>query len=78
LASLADTALENSKDPKNIITLTALNKAPAGFEQYDIGDVVSLVAPSYGFGGTHTEIRIMSREYSPRSGICSLVVEEQI
>jgi hypothetical protein len=71
------TNLSNTKDPTNLFTLNALDDEPAGFEDYGLGDVVSLLAPSYGFGGTSALIRIMSREFSPKSGRCSLVVQEQ-
>jgi hypothetical protein len=70
--------LSVSKDIYNIFTLGALNKSPAKFADYDIGDVVSLVAPDYCFGGTETTIRILSREFSPRTGKCALVVQEQM
>lgn len=72
------TSLAKSKDPFNLFTLTALDQEPSGFADYEHGDVVSLIAPDYGFGGTETSIRIMSREFEPGPGVCSLVVQEVI
>jgi len=70
--------LSATKDVYNIFTLDALDVEPAGFADYDIGDVISLLAHDYGFGGTDTTIRILSREFSPQSGKCSLVVQEEM
>lgn len=72
------TSLANSKDPKNVFSMSSLDVDPAGFEDYIVGDVVSFIAPSFGFDGTDTSIRIMAREFSPGDGVCTLVVEEQI
>jgi len=81
LATLEDHAanlLAASKNPYNIYTLAALDTDPAGFSVYGIGDTISLLAPDYGFaGGTDTTIRILSREFNPKAGVCNLVVEEQ-
>lgn len=67
-----------TKNPFNIFTLSAIDKAPARFRDYDLGDQLNLVAPDYGFGGTDTTIRIVGRAYDPDSGICDLVVQEVI
>lgn len=72
----AATSLANSKDPTNIWSFDALDVEPAGFEDYDVGDVINLLAPSFGFGGTETMVRILAREFVPDDGTCSLVVEE--
>lgn len=62
--------------PSVKLTLSALNKPPAEFERYDIGDIVRLQLPSYGVSGYDHSIRILGREFTPSSGQCSLVVEE--
>jgi hypothetical protein len=72
-----DTSLAKSKDAFNIWTLEALDADPAGFASYEHGDIVALTAPDYGFGGTETTIRIMSREFEPGPGVCNLVVQEE-
>lgn len=74
----ADTALEKSKSPTNIFTLTALDENPVGYSGYGVGDIINLVAPSYGFGGTDTLVRLLSREFAPRTGHCTLIVQEQV
>jgi hypothetical protein len=70
--------LAASASPVKLFVLAALDKKPAGFSEYDLGDVVSLLAPDYGFGGTDTTIRILAREFSPPSGVCTLIVKEQV
>lgn len=76
LDSQAQTSLDKTKNPFNIYTLTALDKKPARFVDYDYGDTIRLIAPNYGFGGTDTMVRIRSREFDPAAGSCSLVVQE--
>ncbi len=68
--------LSESKDPYNIFRLEAKNVDPAGFGAYALGDTVSLVAPSYGFGGTNTTVRILTREFDPIKDTCNLAVRE--
>ena len=72
----AENLLDDSKNPYNIFELEAVDEEPAKFADYDLGDTISLVAPDYGFEGTDTTVRILSREYYPDSGFCSLVVQE--
>ena len=71
----ASTLLAESKDPHNMFELSAIDEAPAGFEEYDIGDVVAAELPSYGFGGFRGNIKILGREYDGL-GTCKLVVRE--
>jgi hypothetical protein len=72
----ADNLLAATKNPYNIFAISVLDKKPAKFADYDLGDVVSLIAPDYGFGGTDTIVRILSRSFVPDTGICDLVVQE--
>lgn len=74
----ADNLLAVTKNPYNIFTLSVLDKKPAGFADYDLGDTISLMAPDYGFGGIDTTVRILSRSFVPDTGICDLVVQEVI
>jgi hypothetical protein len=74
----ATNLIGDSANPYNIYTLQALDKKPALFSQYDVGDSISLLAHDYGFGGTETTIRILSREFTPRTGRCGLVVQEEM
>ncbi len=62
--------------PRNIFTLKVMNQKPALFADYDLGDVVTLRLPSYGFSGFRGMVRIDGREFSPDAGTCDLVVEE--
>ena len=74
----ADNLLSVTKNPYNIFSLSALDEKPAKFADYDLGDIISLTAPDYGFGGTDTTVKILSRSFIPDMGICDLVVQEVI
>jgi len=77
LDSYAANLLASSKDPKNLIGVSTHNQEPALFSAYHIGDTVRLVAHDLGFvEGIDTLVRILSREFNPVDGSCSLVVEE--
>lgn len=70
----ATNALAESKDPYKVIELEASNLAPAGFNSYGVGDSVRVILPSFGFGGTDEQVRILAREFDPKNGTCGLVV----
>ena len=74
----ANNLLAATTNPYNIFSLSALDKEPAKFADYDLGDTISLTAPDYEFGGTDTTVRILSRSFVPDTGICDLVVQEVI
>ena len=73
----AQTLIDEFKGPYNIFTLNAINKKPAKFSDYDIGDTIRLIAEDYGFDGTDTTVRLFTRTYDPQTGLCELVVKEQ-
>lgn len=76
LDTAAETRLRENKNPRNRWDLTAVDMAPATFRDYDIGDVVRLLAPSCGFGGTDTAVRVLERSFNQATGLCRLIVEE--
>jgi hypothetical protein len=76
LDSNAATLLEKSKQPYNLYTVTATNVMPSLFENYGVGDILWLDAPSYGFEGIARKVRVKAREFYPRSGKCNLVIED--
>lgn len=78
LDSHSETALVNTKDPKNLFLLQAVDEQPARFADYEHGDKISLEIHSMGFGGIQTVVRITSREFLPQVGLCNLVVEEVV
>lgn len=68
--------LDKSEWPYNVFEIEVQDVEPAGFADYDLGDIVSLTAPDYGFEGTDTTVRILGRGFKPDSGICNLLVQE--
>lgn len=77
LQAIADNLLGRTAYPRNILTVEAVNVSPALYSDYDVGDRVRVIAPSYGFAGYDEMVRVLTREYRPESDLCSLVVEEQ-
>lgn len=75
LQDQADTELAANKAPHNLYTVSATNKPPGTFAQYDVGDSVSLEMPTYGFGGTRGLVRILGRTYQPDMGLCDLITQ---
>lgn len=73
----AETELRDNAYPHTLADLTAANRTPALFSAYDVGDIVRVQLPDYGFGGYDAPMRIMARGYDPRSKRCELVCDEQ-
>ena len=74
----ADTLLDESKQPWNSIQMKAVNRAPALFASYDVGDRPWLESYSYGHGGFESLVRVEGREYFPETGAAQLLVSEVI
>ncbi len=68
--------LDENHEPHKIFSLAATNNEPGLFAAYNLGDSVSCVLPTLGFGGYDGPVRILAREYNPASGKCELVIEE--
>lgn len=72
----ARNTLRTNSEPRRIFNFDVTNHAPGQFGDYDLGDTIRCVLPSFGFGGYDDEVRVMAREYDPATGRCTLVVEE--
>lgn len=72
----AKAEVEESAYPHRRIQLSAVNESPATFGQYTLGDELTCVLPSYGWGGFTGTVRVLSREFIPDTGVCELIVEE--
>jgi hypothetical protein len=72
----ARNVLATHSEPRRIFNLEVTDDAPGRFGDYDLGDLVRCVLPSFGFGGYDGTVRVIGREYDPESGRCTLVVEE--
>jgi len=77
LDEIAANRLGVTKDPRNRVALSVADLRPGLFSAYDVGDTVTIVLHSKGFGGYIAQARVITREYSPASGTCALVVEER-
>lgn len=71
----AATLLDERRDMRRVLGARALDRPPARFGDYDVGDTLWLELYSAGFGGYGRSVRVMAREFLPRTGECSLVVE---
>lgn len=71
----AAVSLSESKGPRGVVDLTALDLPPGRWGQYDVGDTVWTELYDVGFGGYGSYVRIRAREFLPGRGVCSLVVE---
>ncbi len=71
----ARAALAESMAPRPVVDPLALDRPPARWGQYEVGDTIRLELYEVGFGGYETSARIRAREYLPGRGVCSLVVE---
>lgn len=76
LQARARSALAQSKQPHNMLDLTVSDIEPGRFEEYGLGDIVSVELTTLGFGGYKASVRVRSREYDPSTGLCKLVVQE--
>ncbi|HIP95654.1 MAG TPA: hypothetical protein EYH32_00380 [Anaerolineae bacterium] len=63
--------------PHTRMTLHVTNTTPARFSDYDVGDIVRVVLPSYGFCGYDRACRVLAREFDPVTGRCAVVLEER-
>jgi len=68
--------LAASKQPGNRWAIEVQNAKPALFAAYDIGDIVRLVAPSFGWNGFDGYVSVEARYFDPLTEECVLVVEE--
>lgn len=78
LQEIADTLLDESKNPRNRIRCRSHDIDPAKFANYAVGDTITLESWSVGFGRFTAPVRIITREYDPEMDICDLVVQEVI
>jgi hypothetical protein len=76
LDATAENLLAESAYPRNILTVSVVNETPARYADYDVGDIVRLMLHSYGFTPYDHLVRVLTREYDPWTGRCTLVVEE--
>jgi hypothetical protein len=64
--------------PARNVALQTTNRPPGEFAEYDLGDAVTVVLPTYGFGGTRGTFKVLAREFFPDEDVCDLVVQEVV
>ena len=73
---LAQAYVAESAYPRVRIQLGTINKSPALFGTYEVGDHVRCVLPSYRWGGFDSKVRVLARELDVQTGKVKLVLEE--
>lgn len=67
--------LAESKQTRNQIGATSVNRAPARFQEYDVGDTIQVMSHTLNYSGM---VQVVAREFDPRSCMCKNVVEEVV
>lgn len=75
LVSEGDLMLNQYREPRSMVGVSALDRSPARFQEYGIGDYIYTELYSMGFDGYGVMARVVAREFLPRENICSLVLE---
>jgi len=73
----ADVGLRENAFPHTIVGLEVSDNLPSKFEDYGIGDIISINLVNYGFEGFSAPMRILARGYDPGTGSCELVCDER-
>ena len=73
----ADNAIRDDAYPHRLATLVVANVPPSRYADYDVGDIVRVNMPSYGFDGYDAPMRVIARGYDPASGECEVVCDER-
>ena len=72
----ARNAINTHAEPRKLFTLPVVDREPAKYAAYDLGDTIRATLPSFGFDGFDGDLRVIGREFDPATGECELVVEE--
>lgn len=78
-STLDETVAKRLKDtayPKRVLGLAATDDPPARFGDYDIGDSITCVLPSFDWQGIHGLYRVLGREFFPANAVTDLVLQE--
>lgn len=66
--------LAATSQPHEVIGLDAIDRSPARFQDYGVGDTVWCEVYSQGYGGFSGPRRLTAREFLPADGVCRLVM----
>ena len=76
LIDLAQRNIKQKAEPRTRILADVTDTSPGDFGSFGVGHLVKVTLPSYTFNGYQADCRVISREYAPSSGECSVVLEE--
>lgn len=65
--------LAESKQTRNQIGATSVSRAPALFQDYDVGDVIQVMSHTVNYSGL---VQVVAREFDPKTCLCKVVIEE--
>lgn len=68
--------LDETAAPSRVLGLAVTDDRPGRFGEYDVGDAVMCVLPSYDWQGIRGLYRVLGREFIPANGVTDLVLEE--
>lgn len=68
--------LQETAYPTRVLGLATTDDPPGRFGDYDVGDSVLCVLPSYDWNGIRGLYRVLGREFFPEDGVTDLVLEE--
>jgi hypothetical protein len=77
LSRYAEQELAENAYPHTLASMGVVDLPPARYADYQVGDIVRVQLPSYGFEGYDKAMRITARGYDPSSGACEVVCEER-
>jgi hypothetical protein len=75
LNAIATNRLGVTDTPRIRVSARVIDKAPAKFSAYSVGDTIRCIMHTKGFDGLDGYVRVTAREYNPNENTCSLVLE---
>ncbi len=73
LARYVENELRENAYPHTIGAMEVVNRMPALFADYDMGDILRVTLPSCGYDGYDAPMRLLARAFDPLSGRCQVV-----
>lgn len=71
----ANSRLDQTANPKDIVAITVEDVNPAMYKDYDVCDWLRTTIPTFGYNGFDEFCQVIGREFFPTDGVCDLVIE---